>query len=50
MSNPITISDNTNLDFLESYLINEKIEMNKIKNPKESYCNFLKQNERKKSF
>lgn len=50
MSNPITISDNTNLDFLESYLINEKIEMNKIKNPKESYCNFLKQNERKKAF
>lgn len=50
MSNPITISDNTDLDFLESYLINEKIEMNKIKNPKESYCNFLKQDERGKAF
>lgn len=50
MTTPITISDNSDLDFLESYLINEKIEMNKIKNPKESYCNFLKQNEREKAF
>lgn len=50
MNNPITISDNSDLDFLESYLINEKIEMNIIKNPKESYCNFLKQNEREKAF
>ena len=50
MSNPITISDNTDLDFLESYLINEKIEMNKIKNPKESHCNFLKKDERKRAF
>lgn len=50
MSDPITILDNTDFDFLESYLINEKIEMNKIKNPKESYCNFLKQDEREKAF
>ena len=50
MANPITISDSTYLDFLERYLVNEKIEMNKLKNPKESHCNFLKEDEREKAF
>lgn len=48
--NPIVISDNTYLDFLERYLVNEKIEMNKIKNPKDSHCNFLKKDERERAF
>lgn len=49
-SNPMIISDNTHLDSLGKYLLNEKIEMNKIKNPKDSYCIFLKRNEREKAF
>ena len=49
-SDPIIISDNTQLDFIEKHLLNEKIEMNKIKNPNESYCNFLKKDERKRAF
>ena len=50
MDSPITISDNTYLDFLKEYLVNEKIDMNKINNPKDSYCNFLKKNERERAF
>lgn len=50
MDSPITISDNTYLDFLEEYLVNERIDMNKINNPKDSYCNFLKKNERERAF
>ena len=50
MSNKITISDKTYLDFLGRYLNNEKIETNKHENPKDSYCTFLKKNERDKAF
>ena len=47
---PILISDNNYIDCLDKYLSNEKIEKNKIKNPKESYCTFLKETERAKAF
>ena len=50
MSNKITISDKTYLDFLGRYLNNEKIETNKHENPKDSHCTFLKKNERDKAF
>jgi len=46
----IILSDNTSLDFLGQYLLDEKSEMKKIQKPKESYCNFLNKNQRERAF
>ena len=48
--NQIILSDNTSLDFLGQYLLDEKSEMKKIQKPKESYCYFLNKNQRERAF
>lgn len=50
ISDSFIISDNTYLDFLNHYLLNEKIEFNKIYHPKKSYCNFLKTDEIRRAY